>query len=72
MRLNETYSKVLIDEYLTYFLVKQGDVIQPFIFNFTLDYAIRKVRGNQYLVYADDVNILGECVNNMKESTDAL
>jgi len=27
MRLNETYSKVLIDEYLTYFLVKQGDVI---------------------------------------------
>jgi len=52
------------------------------LFNFALDYVIRKVQTNQdglklngthqLLVYADNVNILGGSVHNIKENTDAL
>ena len=50
-------------------------------FNFSLQYAIRKVQVNQnglqlngthqLLVYADDVNILGESVHNIQKNTKA-
>ena len=58
--------------------LKQGDALSPLLFNFALDYAIRGVQKNQddlklkrytsYLVYADDVNILGGRVHTVKET----
>jgi hypothetical protein len=52
------------------------------LFSFALDYDIRKVQENQVelklngthqvLVYADDVNLLGEKMDNIKKKTDNL
>jgi hypothetical protein len=62
--------------------LKQGDVLVPLLFNFALEYAIRRVQVNQddlklngthqLLGYADDVNILGGSVQIIKKNTDAL
>jgi hypothetical protein len=56
--------------------LKQGDALSPMIFNFALEYAIRKVQENQVglkwngthqlLVYADDVNLLGDYRDTIK------
>ncbi|KAJ4427802.1 hypothetical protein ANN_25455 [Periplaneta americana] len=50
--------------------LKQGDALLPLLFNFALDYSIKKVKQNrrglelnglrQLLVHADDLNMLGE------------
>jgi len=46
--------------------LKSGKDLSPLLFNFVLEYAIRRVQVNQdglkLLVYADDVNIFGGSV----------
>jgi hypothetical protein len=71
MCLKETHNKFHIGKYLSEsFLtqngLKQGDALTPLLFNFSLQYAIRKVQENQMgvklngthqlLAYADDMN----------------
>jgi hypothetical protein len=57
--------------------LKQGDALLPLLFNFVLEYAIRRVQVNkkglklngiyQPLVYYDDVNMLGRSVHTIKK-----
>ena len=83
--LNETYSKVRVGKRLSNTFpvrngLKQGDSL--LLFNFAWECAIRRFEGNQdglklngthkLLVYADDVNILGESVHAIKKNTEAL
>jgi len=62
--------------------LKQGDALSLLLFNFALEYAIRRVQVNQdglklngthkLPVYAYDVNILGGSVHTVKENAEAL
>ena len=59
--------------------MKHGDALSPLLFNFALEYTIRKVQVNQIgmklngthqlLVYADDVNILEGSVHSVEKNT---
>ena len=62
--------------------LKKGDALSPLLFSFALDYAIRRVQISQdglklsgtqpFLVYADDVNILGGIIHTIKTITEAI
>jgi hypothetical protein len=62
--------------------LKQGDALSQLLFNFALEYAIRRVQVNQEglklkgthqpLVYADDVNTMGGSVRTIEKITEAL
>jgi hypothetical protein len=62
--------------------LKQGDALPPQLFNFTLEYAIRKVQENQVglklngthqlLAYADYVNLLGDNIDITKLNIETL
>jgi hypothetical protein len=84
MCLTETYSKVHIDKHLcdTFPIqngLKQGNALSSVLFNFALEYTIKKVQENQVelklngthqlLVYTDDVNLLGDNIDTTKKNT---
>ena len=82
--MTERYSRILVGKNLSDFRngLKQGDNLSPLLFNFALDYAIRRVQVNQdglklngtlqSLFYADDVNIFVGSVYNLNKNTEAL
>ena len=81
------YSRVLVGKHLVDMFsiknsLKQGDTILSLLFNFTLDYAVRRVQANQehfnlnsihhFPVYGDDVNAMGRNIHTIKKNTKAL
>ena len=85
MCLTETCSRVRVGKNLSGMFpvrngFKQGDALSPLLFNFALDYTIRRVQviqdglklngTHQLLVYVDDVNIMGGSVHTVKKNTE--
>ena len=87
MCLTETYSRVrvvknLSDRFPIRNGLKQGDALSPLLFNFALEYVIRRVQVkqdglklngmHQHLAYVDDVNILEGSVHTVKKNAETL
>jgi hypothetical protein len=72
----------LSDKFLIQNGPKQGDALSPLLFNFSLQHAIRKIPEKQVglelngsyqvLLYADDVNLLGDSINTIIENTETV
>jgi hypothetical protein len=83
---NETRNRICVGKHLFgVFPIKNGlkqDSLSPMLFNFALEYAIWTVQVNQdglklngthqFLVYADDVNILAGSICTIKKNREAL
>jgi hypothetical protein len=62
--------------------VLKQDVLFPLLFNFALEYTIRRIQVNQddlklngthqFFIYADDVNIFGKSKHTVEKKTEAL
>jgi hypothetical protein len=62
--------------------LKQGDALSPLLFNFALEYAIKKVQESHVelklngthllLAYADDENLQGDNMDTIKKETETL
>jgi len=87
MCLIEMYSRVQVGKNLSDMFpirngLKRGDILSPLLFNFALDYDIRRVQVNQdglklngthqLLVHTDDVNVLGGSVHTVKGNVEAV
>ena len=69
--------KMVSDRFLIRNGLKQGEALITMLFNFALDYAIKKVQVNQnslklngthqLLAYADDVNTLGGSIYTLRK-----
>ena len=87
MCVNETYisvevGKLLSDTFPVRNGLEQEDALLPLLFNFALEYSIRRFQINQnglklngthqFLVNADDVNIMVRSAHTMEKNTEAL
>jgi hypothetical protein len=86
MSLNGSYSTVctgksLSDKFPAQNVLKQ-DALPPLLFNFPLEYVIRRVQGNQkghelkgthqLSAFADDLNIVGKDIDTIQKNTESL
>ena len=86
LNMSETYSRVGVGKNVSGRFpirngLKEGDALTPMLFNFALEYAIRRVQlygdglklngTHQLLAYADDINILGGSIHTLKENENA-
>jgi hypothetical protein len=85
--LDETYNKacvvkLLSDKFPVHNGLKQGDALSPLLLNFALGCALREVLENQVslnlngihqlLICVDDVNLLDDGINRIKENAESL